>query len=101
MSLIEKIDAMKAQAQKLIVKQPADRLDEIANDISEGYIIACDEVKNYILSEQKEPCNYTLEDDDANTWECNKCEMLWQLEAGTPKENEMNYCPKCGREIIG
>lgn len=67
----------------------------------EGYKRALDQAREIILSEQKQPCNYTLEDDDANTWECNKCGVEWVLEAGTPEDNEMNYCPKCGREIIG
>lgn len=88
MSLIEKIDAL----EKYLVKN---------NSYFEGAEWLFGKVREAILSEQKEPCNYTLEDDDANTWECNKCGVEWALEAGTPEDNEMNYCPKCGREIIG
>jgi rubredoxin len=32
-------------------------------------------------------------------WECSECNLLWNIENGTPEENEMNYCPKCGKKI--
>lgn len=58
--IIKKIDEMKAQAQRLIVKETHDKLDEIANDISNGYITACDELKDFILFEQKEKTNFDV-----------------------------------------
>ncbi len=42
---------------------------------------------------------YVLVDDDANAWECSECRDLWILNDGTPKDNYMNYCPKCGSKI--
>jgi predicted RNA-binding Zn-ribbon protein involved in translation (DUF1610 family) len=44
-------------------------------------------------------CEYTLIDDDCNVWQCSNCGMEWILENGSPKENEMKFCPKCGFEI--
>ncbi len=38
---------------------------------------------------------YTLVDDDSNTWECSECREWWTFNSGDPKENYMNYCPKC------
>lgn len=79
-----------------------DQINELSTvqlNSMEGPLISKREVLA-ILSEQKEPCEYTLEDEDSNTWECNKCGELWVLNAGTPKDNNMNYCPKCGREIV-
>lgn len=35
--------------------------------------------------------------DDA--WECNACNYYYVVIEGTPKENDINYCPKCGRRI--
>lgn len=32
-------------------------------------------------------------------YECQKCELAWTFPDGGPKENTMNYCPKCGRYI--
>ena len=29
-------------------------------------------------------------------YECSNCGLLWFLTDSTPKEAEMNYCPKCG-----
>lgn len=30
---------------------------------------------------------------------CSVCGETWNLEAGTPKENNMNYCPNCGAKM--
>lgn len=50
-------------------------------------------------SEQKEPCEWILDDDEANAWECSKCNAVWILDAGTPQENNMRFCPECGSPI--
>lgn len=42
---------------------------------------------------------YTLTEEDSNTWRCSKCGLMWNLETGGPVENEMNFCPHCGRKI--
>ena len=36
---------------------------------------------------------------DYNIWET-ECGLEWETIDGRPKENHMNYCPKCGGEII-
>ncbi len=36
---------------------------------------------------------------DEDTWECSNCGQLWTLVDGTPKENNMNYCPACGADM--
>lgn len=51
------------------------------------------------LAELRETTTYQLVDDDANVWECSHCRELWVLTTGTPQENEMQFCPKCGRRI--
>ena len=36
--------------------------------------------------------------DDA--WECKSCGLYWQLSNDdTPKQNGINFCPKCGIKI--
>ena len=35
-------------------------------------------------------------DEESNTWTCNKCGEVWMLNEGTPEENNMNFCPRCG-----
>ena len=37
--------------------------------------------------------------DYGDIYECSECGLLWWLEAGTPKDNEMYYCPKCGKRM--
>lgn len=45
-------------------------------------------------------CNYKLVDSDFNTWECSACKEKWTLNEGTPKQNNMNFCPICGAAIV-
>lgn len=49
-------------------------------------------------SEQKETCEW--EEDDSGTWSCSKCGASWEFNNGGPADNDMHYCPKCGRGII-
>lgn len=32
-------------------------------------------------------------------YECSECGLMWSLDGGTPLENEMYYCPKCGSRM--
>ncbi len=42
-----------------------------------------------------------FEDSDYNIWECVKCKLVWELSNdGSLLDNEMYYCPKCGRKIV-
>ena len=43
------------------------------------------------------PCNLY---NDA-TWVCSVCGNEWVLIDGTPLDNQMNYCPKCGARMDG
>lgn len=44
-------------------------------------------------------CKFALWDDDSNTYECCECGLVWMLMEGTPIENQMEFCPKCGSKI--
>ena len=47
---------------------------------------------------ENEICEWHLDDEEMNAWE-SACGLVWCLNEGTPKENEMAYCPKCGRHL--
>ena len=32
-------------------------------------------------------------------YQCTECGEEWNLDAGTPAENNMNYCPNCGAKL--
>ena len=34
-----------------------------------------------------------------NSYLCTSCGEIWILNDGTPEENNMNYCPKCGADM--
>lgn len=39
--------------------------------------------------------------DGDSYFECSNCGEPWVLNAGTPEENNMHYCPNCGAKMIG
>lgn len=43
------------------------------------------------------PCNLY----NNATWVCSVCGNEWVLIDGTPLDNQMNYCPKCGARMDG
>jgi len=44
-------------------------------------------------------CKWKLYHRSYNIWESD-CGVLWDLNAGTPKDNGMNFCLKCGKELV-
>ena len=36
---------------------------------------------------------------ESNVYECSVCGEPWELNAGTPQENNMNFCPNCGADM--
>lgn len=44
------------------------------------------------------PCHWRLDDIDG-MWD-GSCRVVWQLETGTPAENGMQFCPKCGGKLV-
>ena len=43
-------------------------------------------------------CVWSRGDDDTDKWE-GSCGVAWVLWEGTPAENGMNYCPRCGAKL--
>ena len=37
--------------------------------------------------------------DGEYVYKCPCCNEYWALMEGTPKDNEYNYCPKCGQKL--
>lgn len=33
-------------------------------------------------------------------YRCSECNELFWIESGTPKDNEFNFCPKCGKRWV-
>lgn len=45
-----------------------------------------------------ETCEWKLDIEEANAWGSACGHSLW-FETGTPRENEMKFCPYCGRNL--
>lgn len=48
----------------------------------------------------KTQCAWWPDSWESNIWH-SQCGLLWMLENDlSPTENQMNFCPKCGRELV-
>ena len=43
---------------------------------------------------------WILDDADRGVWICSECGLPWQFSSGGPRENQANYCPRCGEMLI-
>ena len=71
---------------------------EFENSLEQTYDIPMTTIRK-ILEAYGEGCQYVQEDEDSDEWSCSKCDNIWILNSDNPFENEMFYCPKCGRPI--
>ncbi len=39
------------------------------------------------------------EENGEEHFQCSSCGMMWFLAAGNPIQNEMFYCPRCGKKM--
>ena len=85
-------------------------IDEVANELfgemrySTAEEVADMKIKYKSMSSPYIPyihASWDLWDDNTNTYKCSNCGELWTLNADTPEENNMNYCPKCGANMMG
>lgn len=94
------------------LKVKVDRLMSILWDALHALCVAEDDVKySFDLATVRESIrsiklelmghsqeNCTWEEDADGVWH-GPCGISWVLEADTPSENEMNFCPKCGKPL--
>lgn len=64
---------------------------------------AIDTVEEFkALKEKSEPKNWIAEGIGYGeyTWKCPACNGYMALMVGTPKDNDYNFCPKCGQALV-
>ena len=89
---------MKCTNKEQDIKEDIEILNELLNSdkLHRKYRNALTEI---IEEVNKQTCTYKQTDIDYNSWSCNKCKCEWCMEDGTPKDNNLNYCPECGTRI--
>jgi predicted nucleic acid-binding Zn-ribbon protein len=56
------------------------------------------EITDLEQKDNKEVCHWTEEEDGDNDYE-SECGMYFSINAGTPIDNNMHFCPKCGNKL--
>lgn len=92
---ISKEDALNAMCRRCAINCPLNKCAEyrsLAEDIAA--VIPAD-VNPVARGEWEEYDDWN----DSNIYRCSNCGSEFMLEAGTPKENDYNFCPNCGAEM--
>lgn len=45
-------------------------------------------------------CKNIADPYDGSFFECSKCGERWELTCGSPADNNLNFCPRCGAEVV-
>ncbi len=45
-------------------------------------------------------CKNIADPYDGGLFECSKCGERWELTCGGPADNHLNFCPRCGAEVV-
>lgn len=45
-------------------------------------------------------CKNIADPYDGSFFECSKCGERWELSCGGPADNHLNFCPRCGAEVV-
>ena len=45
-------------------------------------------------------CKNIADPYDGGLFECSKCGERWELTCGGPADNHLNFCPRCGSEVV-
>lgn len=45
-------------------------------------------------------CKNIADPYDGSFFECSKCGERWELSCGSPADNHLGFCPRCGAEVV-
>ena len=45
-------------------------------------------------------CENAADPYDGSFFECSKCGERWELTCGSPADNHLCFCPRCGAEVV-
>lgn len=45
-------------------------------------------------------CKNIADPYDGSFFECSKCGERWELSCGSPADNHLCFCPRCGAEVV-
>ena len=48
----------------------------------------------------RQTCENIADTHDGSNFECSECGERWELTCGSPADNHLNYCPRCGSEVV-
>lgn len=84
---------------KIDLKEQLKSLFDTGINLSIGQIGAIQWAITQVAISKTETTSWTMIDSDINLWKCSKCNEEWTFEYGGPEENNMHYCPHCGRKV--
>lgn len=65
----------------------------------DGFVTYYD-VKRLIELVDRPICHNAAEQCDGGLFECSNCGETWELTCGSPADNHLNFCPRCGAKVV-
>lgn len=78
-------------------------LDVIAADV--GVRASCDDFDAKLMDRladliDRPTCRNAADPYDGSFFECSRCGERWELICGSPADNNLGFCPRCGAEVV-
>lgn len=64
---------------------------------------SCDPDEVAFLADLIDPptCRNVADPYDGGLFECSNCGEMWEFSYGNTADNHLNFCPRCGAEVVG
>ena len=93
-------DIVEITYQLIAIMPTAERDFEVHNECCKRHIKMISNLPSADVIERKR--GEWIDNNDfgeSNTYTCSICGEPWELNYGTPQENNMNFCPNCGADM--
>ena len=98
---------LRTQADKLEARNPdglytaADLIFRLFDLVGATHVRTLHDALRFIADLIDRPMTHnTADPHDGSLFECSNCGEIWELACGNPADNHLNFCPRCGAEVI-
>lgn len=69
-------------------------------DVDDGGCVTYYDVERLIELVGGPTCRNVADQCDGSLFECSNCGETWELTCGSPADNHLNFCPRCGAKVV-
>lgn len=69
-------------------------------DVDDDGFVTYYDVERFIELVDRPTCRNVADTCDGSIFECSKCGEIWELTCGSPADNHLCFCPRCGAKVV-